>query len=211
MNEYLVALKIGLLAALAVGPLSILCIRKTIQIGFWGGISVGLGVACTDFIYSIIAVTSGFIIFEVLTSYSYLLKISGGIFLMYIAYKESKVKFDLSSKNIAHRKFQWDLWLLLFITSFTSPMTILVFLTYYIDLGKLSMDVISSTGSVLLVFLGSFIWWLALSWLIDRVKKNIPDLILENFQRISIVVLILFASGLLFSGLSHILNYILLA
>ena len=87
-----------------IGPISILCIRKTLELGIRGTILVGLGTALADSIYAVVATLGLSAISETVTENKSILKLFGGLFLLYLAYKETKSS-DLSNEiNIKNQQ-----------------------------------------------------------------------------------------------------------
>ena len=78
---------LGFSIAAPVGPIGILCIRKTLQYGRLSGFFSGLGAALADMIYGSIAAFGLTIISNALLAFQFWLRLSGGIFLVYLGIK----------------------------------------------------------------------------------------------------------------------------
>ena len=87
---FLKAWLIGISVAAPVGPIGMLCIRKTLEFGFMGAIAVGLAAALADSVYGLIAALSLTAILHFLLINIVIIKILDGIFLLYLAYIELK-------------------------------------------------------------------------------------------------------------------------
>lgn len=81
---------IGFVIAASFGPIGMLCVRKTIEIGFAGALAVGLGAALADGFYGFIAGAGLTVISNFLLEKTDIIKLLGGLLLIYMAYKESK-------------------------------------------------------------------------------------------------------------------------
>src|ERR1700761_3223475 len=76
---------IGLAVAIPVGPIALLCMRRTLERGFLIGFGTGLGAAIADLFYSSIAAFGVSAIQAVLLEYRTALSLIGGIFLLILA------------------------------------------------------------------------------------------------------------------------------
>ena len=84
------ACMIGIAIAAPVGPIGMLCIKKTLELGIKGALLVGLGAALADSVYGLIAALGLTTVSNIMVTSSSALKLIGGIFLLYLAYKEAK-------------------------------------------------------------------------------------------------------------------------
>lgn len=84
LPPFLTGLLLGLSIAAPVGPIGILCIRRTIAMGPWVGLVSGLGAATADGLYGCIAGFGLTAIADFLTNQSFWLQIVGGLFLCYL-------------------------------------------------------------------------------------------------------------------------------
>src|SRR5579864_6753774 len=79
-------LVLGLMIAAPVGPIGLLCIRRTIHKGFLIGFITGLGAAGADTIFGAIASFSVAAIVDFLKHYDHPIRFFGSAFLLFIAY-----------------------------------------------------------------------------------------------------------------------------
>lgn len=157
-------LLIGFSIAAPVGPIGVLCIRRTLAQGRAAGLISGLGAASADAIYGCIAGFGLTFISGLLISQQSWLKLIGGAFLCYLG-----VRTLLSQP--AERAAAGDAIGLVgayastFFLTLTNPTTILSFVAVFAGLGLASMggDYAAALLLVLGVFCGSALWWLLLS------------------------------------------------
>ncbi len=92
---------IGFLIAAPVGPIGVLCIKRTLTNNSISGFLTGLGAACADGIYGIIAAFSLTIISSYLLEYKLFIQSIGILFLIYIGIKSyrEKTNFEISKKK----------------------------------------------------------------------------------------------------------------
>ena len=87
ISFFIRGLLIGLSIAAAVGPISILCIQRTLERGRLYGLVSGLGAATADAFYGSIAAFGLTIISTFFISQHLWIRLLGGIFLLYLGIK----------------------------------------------------------------------------------------------------------------------------
>src|ERR1700759_3727937 len=88
LEDFWVVLKgfaIGLSVAIPVGPIALLCMRRTLEFGFTFGFATGLGAAAADLLYSSIAALGIASVETVLLRFQVPLFFGFGIFLAILA------------------------------------------------------------------------------------------------------------------------------
>ncbi|WP_312151569.1 LysE family translocator, partial [Paenibacillus odorifer] len=78
---------LGLSIAAPLGPISILCIKKTLSSGFKTGLCCGLGAATADAVYGSIAGFGLSALTAFLVDYKTVLQALGGLFICYLGMK----------------------------------------------------------------------------------------------------------------------------
>ena len=78
---------LGLAIAAPVGPIALLCIRRTLISGRWIGLASGAGAATADGFYGAIAAFGLTAVSTLLSAQSFYLKVAGGLFLCYLGAK----------------------------------------------------------------------------------------------------------------------------
>ncbi|OGN61799.1 MAG: lysine transporter LysE [Chlamydiae bacterium RIFCSPHIGHO2_12_FULL_27_8] len=186
---------LGFSIAAPVGPIGILCIRKTLQFGRLSGFFSGLGAALADMIYGSIAAFGLTIISNALLASQFWLKLIGGIFLGYLGIKTFFSKsMKQEDKKLTHQPLLKDFITTFFLT-LTNPMTIIAFLGIFAGLGLSNTDgnLLQTSLLVIGVFLGSFLWWLVLSEFVTFFRKKIEEKMMRWINRIA--GLIIFGFG----------------
>ena len=84
---FLRGLVIGFSIAAPVGPIGVLCIRRTLAEGQMYGLVSGLGAATADALYGCVAAFGLTFISSFLIGYKLLLSLIGGLFLLYLGIK----------------------------------------------------------------------------------------------------------------------------
>ncbi len=192
---------IGLSIAAPVGPIGILCIRRTLVNGPLAGLMSGLGAATADAIYGAIAGYGVTFISAVLIGQGTGLRWVGGIFLIGLGIHTLRSRpAELSASALPTYGLLAAYGSTLVLT-LTNPTTILSFAAVFAGLGLASAagDVGAATTLVVGVFLGSALWWLLLSASIGLVRSRFSSSRLRWVNRISGIVLIIFGCAALVS------------
>ncbi len=186
-------LVIGFSIAAPVGPIGVLCIRRTLANGQISGLASGLGAATADALYGCVAGFGLTFVSSLLMDQQMWLRLFGGLFLCYLGIK------TLLSKPAQQAAQAGGSGLLgsyasTFLLTVTNPLTILSFAAIFAGLGLANTSRSYSAALVLVagVFLGSASWWLLLSGGVGlfRDKFNTQGMLWVN--RISGVIITVF-------------------
>lgn len=188
---FLKGLILGFSIAAPVGPIGILCIRRTLQFGRSSGFFSGLGAAAADGVYGIIAAFGLTLISNFLIANQLWFRLIGGIFLLYLGVKTGIAKVqEINQSEVSHKTLLSDFISTFFLT-ITNPLTILSFLAVFAGLG------LSSTGSygdsivlVFGIFVGSAFWWLLLSEGVTLFRKKMSRNIMTWINRIAGLIIV---------------------
>ena len=190
LNFLLRGLIIGFSIAAPVGPIAVLCIRRTLSEGRASGLITGLGAATADAIYGCIAALGLTFISNFLVSQRAVLRLVGGGFLCYLGFKAFLSKPTQQEDSVQQSSVVGTYASTFFLT-ITNPMTILSFVAIFagFGVGEASGDYFSAILLVLGVFLGSALWWFILSGTVSllRTKFNANKLLWVN--RISGIII----------------------
>jgi threonine/homoserine/homoserine lactone efflux protein len=170
---------LGFSIAAVVGPIALLCIRRTLSAGFGVGFVSGLGAATADASYAAVAGFGVTAVATVLVDQRLWLRVVGGLFLVYLALQtlraapaEQILSADVRGSGLRLMgAYSSTLALTL-----SNPMTILSFAAIFAGLGLGSLGASSTSSAVDLVlgvFVGSTAWWLLLATLIARLRRRV--------------------------------------
>jgi len=199
-------LLIGLSIAATVGPMSILCIQRTLNKGQLYGFVSGLGIATADGVYGSIAAFGLTIITNFLIHEQIWIRLVGGLFLMYLGVKTilSKPLERAAAVNMKTNSYL-GAYASTFLLTLTNPLTILSFAAIFagIGIGSASKSFFSAIAVVLGVFSGSTLWWIILTSGISLLRKKMNSQWLLWINRISGVIITLFGVFALLSTAFH--------
>ena len=185
-------LVLGFTIAAAVGPISLLTIRRTLAHGRIYGLASGLGVALADATYGGIAAFGLTAVTSILVDARLVLGLVGGAFLLVLAWR------TITSRpgEVAEAEDRPGLlgaFLSIFGLTMTNPMTILSFAAIFAGLGVVGRGGADAALLTLGVFCGSATWWLILTAVVSALRTRVTTRWLTWVNRVSGVVLLGFA------------------
>ncbi|MBE9077939.1 LysE family transporter [Romeria aff. gracilis LEGE 07310] len=157
-------LLLGFALAAPVGPIGLLCIRRTLDRGRLVGLVSGLGAATADGFYGFVAAFGLTFISQFLIDQSGWLQIGGGLFLCYLGITTALAKPATTAAEARGRGIVGAYFSTLALT-LTNPATILSFVAIFAGFGiaQAERGYLASGLLVIGVTLGSALWWLTLS------------------------------------------------
>ena len=153
---------VGFFVAAIVGPIAILCIRRTLLEGQMAGLAVGLGVAIADGMYALIAGLGLTIIFDFLDTHRTLIQFLGSLFLIFLGMKTFFEKPTSQETHIQETNFRRTI-LNTFLLTLTNPLTVFSFMGIFASLNLETDSYVTSIILALAVFTGSLLWWILLT------------------------------------------------
>jgi threonine/homoserine/homoserine lactone efflux protein len=193
---------IGFSIAAPVGPIGVLCIRRTLAEGRASGLVSGLGAATADALYGCIAGFGLTFISSFLVSQQAWLRLCGGVFLCYLGLKTLLAKPGTQAA-IANGHGLVGAYVSTFFLTLTNPMTIISFAMIFAGLGLAGTSGNYLSAGVLVsgVFFGSSLWWLMLSGGVARVREKFSPQGLRWVNKIAGTIIIGFGLFALLSML----------
>ncbi len=182
---------IGFAIAAPVGPIGILCIRRTLADGRLTGFVSGLGAASADMCYGAVAAFGITALRDFLTSQQHLLRILGGIFLLYLGLRALRSKPSTNQAATQERSGLIGAYLSTLGLTLTNPATIISFTFIFVGLRLAQRNGGFLTPALLVagVFLGSAAWWLLLSGLVGLLRERFGATWMRWVNRVAGIVL----------------------
>ena len=177
---------LGFSIAAPVGPIGLLCIRRTLTNGMGNGFISGLGAATADAIYGLIAALGISAVSIFLVDHQFYLRLMGGVFLLYLGYTTFRSMPAEVAANANGEGLIGAYASTLFLT-ITNPMTIMSFAAVFAGLGvgAIGESYISSFSLVIGVFIGSMLWWLLLSGMVNVLRHHLDSKYLKWVNQLS--------------------------
>ena len=202
MINFFKGMMIGIAMAAPVGPIALLCIRRSLTKGHLAGFATALGVAFADGFYALIASLGLSAISNFVLSQKEYLFMGGGIILILLGVRALKhppvlkeaedVIKQFKAKGFISTLFQTTLLTL------TNPMTIVAFFAAFSAAG---FETHNDPGQAFLicsgVFLGSLLWFMLLSTGVAYFRNRVTPYVYQVINTVSGWLLILFGIGFL--------------
>jgi threonine/homoserine/homoserine lactone efflux protein len=184
-------LVLGFSIAAPVGPIGVLCIRRTITDGRLAGLLSGLGAASADAIYGSVAGFGITIISNFLVSQQNLLRLIGGFFLCYLGIRTIRAIPATLIDNLPKKDLS-SIYLTTFVLTLTNPMTIISFAAIFSGLGLVNdnMNYLSPFLLIIGVFFGSALWWILLSLIVSTFRLKFSIYSMKWVNRLSGLIIL---------------------
>lgn len=196
---FLKAVIIGFFVAVPIGPVNLLCIRRTLLGGRIIGFISGLGAAVADTFFAFAAAFGLSFITNFYVQEEKWLQIGGGIFICILGVLSILSHKSGKPEKNGYGRGGFQAFFSTFFLTLTNPITILAFAAAFAGFGLINPDDghISAALVVIGVFLGSTIWWLTISWLSGLLRKKLNSHVMHRITQISGVVITVFGVLLL--------------
>jgi threonine/homoserine/homoserine lactone efflux protein len=204
---------IGLIAAVPIGPVNLICIRRTLQYGPGHGFVSGMGAALGDGVFAIV---TGFGLTEIgrlINGHYVSLQIAGGLLLLFFGLRIflAKPTTRLADRLVASENktanYARDI-ASTFALTITNPATLFGFTLMFAGLGGLAGEeepsFFEAAFVVVGVFAGSTSWWLALTTVVGLFHARIDERVMSIINMVCGVLIVLFGLAVLgHVGASH--------
>jgi len=161
---------IGFVIAAAIGPIGLLCIRRTLVEGAAMGAVSGLGAATADGIYASIAAFGLTAAAETLVGARRPLGVVGGCFLVALALHSLFLRPEAAADRPPRTLL--SAYATTVGLTIANPATILSFAAGFVGLGLAGRDAVAAGALVLGVFSGSATWWLILAAAVSTFRER---------------------------------------
>lgn len=183
---------IGFTIAAAVGPISLLVIRRTIEHGGIYGFASGLGVATADASYGAIAAFGLTAVTSFLVSGKLLLGLVGGAIIALLGVRTMLSRPGAVARD-AERPGLAGAFASIYALTMTNPMTILSFAAIFAGLGLATgASFVDAAALTLAVWAGSTLWWVVLTSIVAWLREKVSTTVLLWVNRISGAALVVF-------------------
>ena len=194
MEPFFRGVAIGFAIAAPVGPIGVLCIRRTIAGGMPVGLASGLGAAAADALYAALATFALTVATTFFARVTQPLHLIGGVFLLWLGVTTAlrSAPADAAAAN-APRAYA-GAFLSTFGLTVVNPATIVSFAAVIAGaaFGSQPPAGFAAVRLVAGVFAGSALWWLLLSAGVGIVRRGLTPLAVRAVNVASGIVLVSF-------------------
>ncbi|MBF0355102.1 MAG: LysE family transporter [Alphaproteobacteria bacterium] len=189
---------VGFALAAPVGPVGVLCIRRSLADGRAAAFLASLGAALADTVFGLAGVLGMGLIAGFLQTYEAPLALAGGIFLLALGVHTWRSKVTLAAVPLTPLGLLKD-FTGTFAVALANPATAAGTVGAFAALGLAGLE--SDRGAVISllagVFLGSALWWFTLSSLAAASRGRLPESWILRINHASGGLLLVFGLGVL--------------
>ena len=192
---FLTSMGFGLAVAAPVGPMALLCMRRTLVRGWGHGLATGAGIAVSDGIYATIAALGLASVSSFALEHERSLHAAAGLFLLYLGLKTFiPRKSAETSEEPARLTGSWPAAFgSAVLLTLTNPPTIVMFAAIFAALApKSGFDLLSAFMTVAGVFSGSMLWWCGVTAVVSGFRHAIGPRARRWIDRIAGAILTVF-------------------
>ncbi|MEO1193010.1 MAG: LysE family transporter [Pseudomonadota bacterium] len=196
----------GLIIAVPVGPVAVICIKRAIYYGVPGGLAAGFGAAVADAFFGAVAGFGIAAVSHFLIEQEHWIRGIGGLILIFLGaafflYPGKPPERGASRAGLA------GTFLTTFMLTLTNPITIITFLTIFATLGLAGNPLSYGSAGVLVagVFLGSALWWVSISMAVLLARGRIGTSWMPQVKRWSGALIFGFGIYALWDSASYLL------
>jgi putative LysE/RhtB family amino acid efflux pump len=187
-------LVIGLIVAVPIGPVNLICIRRTLAFGPSNGFMAGLGAAAGDGVFAIVTGFGLTAVSQLIEGFSVPLEMAGGALLLFFGWHTFFTNPHLgdADKLFYRQNGAGSLagaMASTFALTITNPATLLAFAGLIAGFGGLAgarePSFVSAAFVVAGVIGGSTAWWLTLTTVVGLFHARIDDAVMHVINRVS--------------------------
>ncbi len=197
---------IGFAIAAPVGPIGLLCIRRTLAQGPGAGIASGVGAAAADTVYGLLAALGLGALAAVLVEHAAALRVVGGLLLLWLGASALRRVAATPAQGVEAARTSGGSSLVAafgstFALTLANPMTILSFAGIVAALAAPGGGHAAGLSLVAGVFIGSVAWWLLLVGSVSAARRALPRAALRWIEGVSGAALLAFGAYAVLVGL----------
>jgi threonine/homoserine/homoserine lactone efflux protein len=193
---------IGFSLAAPIGPVGILCIRRTLEHGARYGLEIGVSAACCDMVNGIVAAFGITLVSHFITLEQYWIRLVGGIILLVMGYIVCRAR-PLADKVVTAPGGHTLTFFSTALLVFTNPLTLFAFASAFAVMGVKNIVGQPVAGLMLVagVFFGSLTWFVLLTGVVHSFKAKVMRVGLTPMNRVAGTLLMLCGLFALWNGI----------
>lgn len=184
---------LGFFAAIPIGPVNLICIRRTLHFGTYYGFMSGLGAALGDCMFASITAFGFTALAQLIVGYSVALQLCGGIFLLAFGVRtffappppNFRERLNAPAQSVPpHARALVSTFML----TVSNPATLVAYTALMAGVGIFADGRPSFVSAALVVcgvFVGSSLWWLTLATVVGLLHARINDRVVRRINEIS--------------------------
>lgn len=175
---------IGVIVSAPLGPVGVLCIRRTLNKGRWHGFMTGIGASVSDLVYAAITIYGMSFVFDFINNAQnmFVLQLVGSVLLFGFGlhtfltnphtYRTNPMD-RLSSHPVTKSKLAYN-----FVTGFalaiSNPLIILMFVALFARMSFVLPELAlgERVAGYTAIWVGALAWWFCITWLVDKLGNR---------------------------------------
>jgi threonine/homoserine/homoserine lactone efflux protein len=193
---FLSAAAIGLAVAAPVGPMSLLCMRRTLAQGWRTGLATAVGIASADAVYACVAALGLAGVQRFMLTHQRAMHLAAGLFLLYLGARIAFAAGSTAERGSARAASVRAAYGSAVLLTLTNPPTIILFAAFFTALAPASG---LAPGAAMLtiagVFTGSLLWWLGITTAVAAARGVLGPRVRAWVDRVSGATLAVFGAA----------------
>ena len=175
---------IGIIVSAPMGPVGVMCIRRTLNKGRWHGFMTGIGASVSDLVYATITALGMSFVFDFINNAHnmFVLQVVGSILLFFFglhtfrtnphSYRANPMD-KLGSYPVTKSKLAYN-----FATGFalaiSNPLVILMFVALFARMSFVlpELDFAERVAGYASIWMGAVVWWFAITWIVGKLGSR---------------------------------------
>jgi threonine/homoserine/homoserine lactone efflux protein len=197
---------IGLIVAVPIGPVNLICIRRTLTFGPVVGLVSGLGAALGDGTFAVVTAFGLTAVANLIKGHSFILQLGGGAILLIFGIR-TYLSDPLHSRRVekaAARPIKTASLVRTFASTFaltlTNPATLVAFAALFAWLTSIAGAEATYINAALIVagvVMGSALWWFTLTTVVSLLHARIDEKVMRVINHGSGIAVTLFGVAIL--------------
>jgi threonine/homoserine/homoserine lactone efflux protein len=170
---FLKGLLIGFAMAVPIGPIGVMCIRKTLAEGHARSLTIGLGGATADSLYGAVAAFGVTFVSDVIATEQVWVHLLGGGLLLFLGIRTLRLKRKDPIVPFDNNGMLGS-YVSAFLLALTNPLTIFAFVAVFAAFGLgHPLSVVTAGILVVGIFIGTCLWFFALGFIATLFRKKL--------------------------------------
>lgn len=175
---------IGIIVSAPMGPVGVMCIRRTLNKGRWHGFMTGIGASVSDLVYATITALGMSFVFDFINNAHnmFVLQVVGSILLFFFglhtfrtnphSYRANPMD-KLGSYPVTKSKLAYN-FATGFVLAISNPLVILMFVALFARMSFVlpELDFAERVAGYASIWMGAVVWWFAITWLVDKLGSR---------------------------------------
>ncbi len=194
---------IGVICSAPCGPVGVLCIKRVLNKGFIYGIITGLGATLSDIIYALISGLGMSFVTDFVRNEDnkLIMQLLGSAMLLVFGIYMIFNRHPRHDITVSKERGRLKNFLTAFLLTFSNPLILLLFLVLFARFNFITPDQpINIAVGFLAIVVGAMLWWLFLSFVINKIRNTFNDKYIRALNvTIGVVVISAAIAGFVFT------------